>query len=59
MNTSAQAKRRHGEMRYAQAKMRHTMQWKSNERIGTAEAKPRIDLHRQWMAIERVAVEPL
>lgn len=32
--------------RYAQAKMRHVMQWKSYEQIGTAEAKPRIE--RNW-----------
>ena len=32
MNTAAQAKRRHGEMRYAQAKMRHTMQWNRYEK---------------------------
>ena len=36
----APAKRRHGEMRYAQA-------------------KPRIDLHRQWIELRRNAAEPL
>ena len=29
---AARAKRRHGEMRYAQAKMRHTMQWNRYEK---------------------------
>lgn len=56
---TAPAKRRHGEMRYAQAKMRHTMQWKSYEQRRTAEAKPRIDLHRQWRELLRNAAEPL